>query len=211
MAYQSINPFTEQVLESFPEHTDAELETVLAAADAAYQTDWRHRSHRERATILAEAALILKERAREFAEIATHEMGKLLREAKEEVALSADILRYYADEAETMLAPRPLVLKRGEAMVHSAPIGVIFCIEPWNFPYYQLARVAGPNLMAGNTLVVKRVPVKRAVGRGDRRQPGQGRCPDRKRTRGCGRRGGGGQGAQEEHHGAGRLRSVHRA
>ena len=85
-------------------------------------------------------------------------MGKLLREAKDEVLLSADILRYYADNAEAMLAPRPLAFQRGEAAVHSAPIGVIFAIEPWNFPYYQLTRVAGPNLIAGNTPVVKHAP-----------------------------------------------------
>jgi len=155
MPYQSINPFTEQVLETFPEHTDAEFDAILATADKAYRTDWRYRSYEDRADILGKAASILRERAGEFAGIATREMGKLLHEAMEEVILSADILRYYADQVEAMLAPRPLALKRGEAMVHSAPIGVIFCIEPWNFPYYQLARVAGPNLMAGNTLVVK--------------------------------------------------------
>ncbi len=158
MHYQSINPFTEQVLESFPEHSDAELDAVLATADTAYRTDWRLRSYADRAAVLHKAASLLKERASDFAATATREMGKLLREAKEEVALSANILRYYADNAETMLAPRPLALKRGEAAVHSAPIGVIFAIEPWNFPYYQLARVAGPNLMAGNTLVVKHAP-----------------------------------------------------
>jgi len=158
MAYQSINPFTEQVLESFPEHSDAELDAILAAADAAYRTDWQRRTYEGRASVLRKAASLLEERASDYAAIATREMGKLLREAKEEVGLSANILRYYADHATAMLAPRPLALKRGEAVVHSAPIGVIFAIEPWNFPYYQLARVAGPNLMAGNTLVVKHAP-----------------------------------------------------
>ncbi|AME26939.1 NAD-dependent succinate-semialdehyde dehydrogenase [Burkholderia sp. PAMC 26561] len=158
MTYQSINPFTEAVLRSFPEHTDAELEAVLASAELAFQNDWRGRSYEQRGAVLRRAATILNDRIDHFAVIATREMGKLLREAREEIALCADILRYYADNGEAMLAERPLVLERGEAVVHSKPIGVIFCIEPWNFPYYQLARVAGPNLMAGNTLIVKHAP-----------------------------------------------------
>lgn len=158
MAYQSVNPFTEEVIETFPDHTDAELEDILEAADAAYRTDWRLRSHADRAVVVRRAAALLRERADHFAAIATREMGKLLREAKEEVLLSADILDHYADNAAAMLRPRPLPLARGEAVLESQPVGVIFAIEPWNFPYYQLARVAGPNLMAGNTLVVKHAP-----------------------------------------------------
>ena len=85
-------------------------------------------------------------------------MGKLFREAQGEVELSADILNYYADNAEKFLAPEKLEVDEGEAFIEHAPLGVLFCVEPWNFPYYQLARVAGPNLMAGNTLVVKHAP-----------------------------------------------------
>ncbi len=158
MTYQSVNPFTETVIETFPDHTDAELEGILATADSAYRNDWRLRSHEGRAAVVRAAAAILRDRADSLAATATREMGKLLREAKEEVLLSADILDHYADNAAAMLAPRPRHLARGEAVVESQPIGVIFAIEPWNFPYYQLARVAGPNLMAGNTLVVKHAP-----------------------------------------------------
>jgi succinate-semialdehyde dehydrogenase/glutarate-semialdehyde dehydrogenase len=74
------------------------------------------------------------------------------------VELSADILDYYADHAEAFLAPERLEVAEGEAHMESAPLGVLFCIEPWNFPYYQLARVAGPNLMVGNTVIVKHSP-----------------------------------------------------
>ena len=82
-------------------------------------------------------------------------MGKLFREAQGEIELSADILDYYADNAEKFLAPEKLEVNEGEAFIENTPLGVLFCIDPWTFPYYQLARVAGPNLMAGNTLVVK--------------------------------------------------------
>ncbi len=158
MTYQSVNPFTGEVIETFPDHTDAELEGILAVADAACRTDWRLSSYADRAAVVGKAAAILREQTDRLAAIATREMGKLLHEAREEVLLSADILDHYADNAGTMLKPRPLPLARSEAVVESQPVGVIFAIEPWNFPYYQLARLAGPNLMAGNTLVVKHAP-----------------------------------------------------
>ncbi len=85
----------------------------------------------------------------------TLEMGKRIGEARGEVEFSARILAYYAKNAERFLAPVKLNPTVGEAHMESSPIGVIFGVEPWNFPYYQLARIAGPHLMAGNTLVVK--------------------------------------------------------
>jgi succinate-semialdehyde dehydrogenase/glutarate-semialdehyde dehydrogenase len=90
-----------------------------------------------------------------FAQLATLEMGKRIDEARGEVNFSADILAYYAKNAERFLAPVKLDPKVGSAHMESSPIGIIFCVEPWNFPYYQLARVAGPHLMAGNVIMVK--------------------------------------------------------
>jgi len=94
-------------------------------------------------------------RADEFAHIMTLEMGKRIGEARGEVEFSARIMAYYAKNAERFLAPVKLHPINGEAHMESSPIGVVFCVEPWNFPYYQLARVAGPHLMAGNTMLVK--------------------------------------------------------
>jgi succinate-semialdehyde dehydrogenase/glutarate-semialdehyde dehydrogenase len=85
----------------------------------------------------------------------TLEMGKRINEARGEVEFSSNILAYYAKNAERFLAPVKLHPTVGEAHMESSPLGVIFCVEPWNFPYYQLARVAGPHLMAGNVLMVK--------------------------------------------------------
>jgi len=158
MAYQTINPYTEELVKTFPEHTDEQLEVILAQAQAAFQNDWSLRSLAERKVIVKKAASILREKCDEFAKPITLEMGKLFREAQGEVELSADILDYYADNAEAFLAPEKLAVDEGEAFVENAPMGVIFCVEPWNFPYYQLARVAGPNLMVGNTLIVKHAP-----------------------------------------------------
>jgi len=158
VSYQTINPFTEQLIETFDEHTDAELEDILGTARHTYDHDWSSRSLAKRKIVMKRAAAILREKRDVFAKLVTLEMGKLFREAQAEVDLSADILDYYADGAEKFLAPQTLPVEQGEAVIESAPIGVIFCVEPWNFPYYQLARVAGPNLMAGNTLVVKHAP-----------------------------------------------------
>ena len=158
MAYQTINPFTEELVKSFREHTDAQLEAIIAKAEETYENDWTLRSLAERKAIVKKAASILREKLDEFAKPITLEMGKLFREAQGEVKLSADILDYYADNAEKFLAPQKLKVDEGEAFIENAPLGVLFCVEPWNFPYYQLARVAGPNLMAGNTLIVKHAP-----------------------------------------------------
>jgi succinate-semialdehyde dehydrogenase/glutarate-semialdehyde dehydrogenase len=158
MAYESINPYTEELFKTFREQTDAELEAIIAQAEGTYENDWRLRSLAERKAVVKKAASILRDKLDEFAKPITLEMGKLFREAQGEVELSADILDYYADNAEKFLAPETLKVKEGEAFIESEPLGVLFCVEPWNFPYYQLARVAGPNLMAGNTLIVKHAP-----------------------------------------------------
>lgn len=155
MSYKTTNPYTEEVVKTFPAHTDAQLDTVLGTAHRLFQDDWRHRTFAGRQAIVKKAAALLKAQRDDFAKLITLEMGKLFKEAQQEVSLCVKILDYYADNAEQFLAPKKLDVKRGEASVEIAPLGVIFCVEPWNFPYYQLARVAGPNLMAGNTLVVK--------------------------------------------------------
>ena len=154
MSYQSINPFNGELVKSFDEHTDQQLETSIATAETCFET-WRKLTFAERAVIVARAAAIMRERAEEFARPVTLEMGKLFAESVGEVMLSADILDYYAIHAERFLAPEQLAPSSGEAVVESTPLGIIFGVQPWNFPYYQLARFAGPNLMVGNVVMVK--------------------------------------------------------
>lgn len=158
MAYQSVNPYDGKTLKTFKELTDEEFETKIAAAAACFET-WRHKPYAARAAIVDKAAAILHERADEFARIMTLEMGKRINEARGEVEFSSRILTYYAKNAERFLAPTKLNPTVGEAHMESSPMGVIFCVEPWNFPYYQLARVAGPHLMAGNVLLVKHASI----------------------------------------------------
>jgi succinate-semialdehyde dehydrogenase/glutarate-semialdehyde dehydrogenase len=154
MTYQSVNPFNGQTLHTFPNMTDAALETAIATAAAAYET-WRHTSFAERAKIVARAGALMLANVDDFARPMTLEMGKRIGEGRAELDFSARILAYYAKHAERFLAPVALHPTRGEAHMESSPIGVVFCVEPWNFPYYQLARVAGPHLMAGNVVMVK--------------------------------------------------------
>ena len=157
MAYESVNPYNGKRTKQFAEHTGAELEIAVAQAQACFKT-WQTTTFAERAAVLSKAALILRSRAEEFASLITLEMGKLIAESRGEVALSADIIDYYAQHAEEFLAPQQLVPHSGEATIESSPIGVLFGIEPWNFPYYQLARFVAPNLMAGNVVMVKHAP-----------------------------------------------------
>jgi succinate-semialdehyde dehydrogenase/glutarate-semialdehyde dehydrogenase len=152
--YQSVNPYTGKTAKTFPELTDAQLEMKVATAEKTFES-WKHASYAERAVIVAKAGELMHADVDKFAKHATLEMGKLINEARGEVKFSADILAYYANHAEAFLAPVKLDPKEGTAHMESSPMGVIFCVEPWNFPYYQLARVAGPHLMAGNTIVVK--------------------------------------------------------
>lgn len=152
--YQSTNPATGKVVKKFDTLTDKELETKIAAAAKCFET-WRHKTYAERAVIIAKASKLLHEKADEFAHIMTIEMGKRIGEARGEVEFSSNILAYYAKNAEKFLAPVKLHPSLGDGHMESSPIGLVFCVEPWNFPYYQLARVAGPHLMAGNAILVK--------------------------------------------------------
>ena len=155
MAYQSTNPYNGVIVKSFDEIDDSQLEAKIEAAQHCFDKFWRHTSFAERKAVLSRAAAILRERTQAFAELITLEMGKLIAQSVGEVKLTAAILDYYAEHAEAFLAPEKLSTAKGDAVVESSPIGVLFGVEPWNFPYYQLVRFAAPNLMAGNVVMTK--------------------------------------------------------
>lgn len=158
MTYQSFNPATGKLLKKFDELTEVQLEAKLAKASECF-AEWKKTSYAERAKIIAKAGTLLHDRVEDLARLMTLEMGKRIDEARGEVEFSAEIMAYYAKNAETFLADIQLNPEQGEGHMESTPIGVIFCVEPWNFPYYQLARVAGPHLMAGNALVIKQAGI----------------------------------------------------
>ena len=154
MLYSTINPSTGEDLFTVNTLSDNELDQKLHEAHASWRNDWRSRPVRERAQILGDAASELRSNITEYATYVTLEMGKLIGEAEAEVGLAAAILDYYADRAEAFMSARELTESPGATVV-TEPIGVIFGIEPSNFPYYQIARVAGPQLAAGNALMIK--------------------------------------------------------
>ncbi|MGY5882840.1 NAD-dependent succinate-semialdehyde dehydrogenase [Modestobacter lacusdianchii] len=153
--YATVNPYTGETEQEFPFlETDA-IDGVVAQAHAAFG-DWRRRSVAERAAVVGRAAELMRERQDELAALITREMGKRIQEAAGEVQLAASILEYYATNGPRFLEPRPIdVMGGGEAEVVNEPIGVLLAIEPWNYPLYQVVRVAGPNLTLGNTVLLK--------------------------------------------------------
>jgi succinate-semialdehyde dehydrogenase / glutarate-semialdehyde dehydrogenase len=156
MAYQTVNPYNNQTVATFENLTDEQVRNLLGQAQKTFES-WSQTSYAERAAVCRRAAAILTERPDEFARLLTLEMGKLYAESLGEVALTADIFTYYAENGATFLAPERLntASSDDDAVLVSAPLGVILGIQPWNFPFYQLARVAAPNLMAGNVVMVK--------------------------------------------------------
>ncbi|EGI55409.1 aldehyde dehydrogenase family protein [Sphingomonas sp. S17] len=157
MAYATTNPFTGEIVATFPFATDAEVDAAIDAAHAAFE-QWRETGFAERATVMHRAATILRRDVETYAHVLTLEMGKLIGEARAEVELSAAIFDYYASNAAALLAAEPLPVAdptEGEAVLVCEPLGVLLAIEPWNFPYYQIARIIAPQLSAGNTMLLK--------------------------------------------------------
>lgn len=153
--FKTTNPATEEVLEEFPTATDEEVADLITASDAAFQT-WRVTPIEERTAPIARAADLMEQQIEDLAALLTLEMGKLPAEARAEVELSASILRYYANEGPRFLADEKLEpANGGSAVVKHEPIGPIIGVMPWNFPYYQIVRLAAPNLVAGNTIILK--------------------------------------------------------
>jgi succinate-semialdehyde dehydrogenase / glutarate-semialdehyde dehydrogenase len=157
MSYAVVNPATGETLKTFPTITDAELDAAIGAADAAYRGWSRSAPLQDRAALIGRVADLHVERRQELGEIIVREMGKPIEQALAEVDFAADIYRFYVDNAESLLADQPIELLAGSgsAVIRKAPVGVLLGIMPWNFPYYQVARFAGPNVVIGNTILLK--------------------------------------------------------
>ncbi|MFT4087639.1 MAG: aldehyde dehydrogenase family protein, partial [Gordonia sp. (in: high G+C Gram-positive bacteria)] len=158
-AYVTENPATGVVEQTFPTMSDDEVQDVLArAADACAK--WRATSIDERVRMLRDTAQAYRDRAAELAVVITTEMGKPLPQAHGELALTAMIYDWYAENGPRLLETEQLDPQgAAESLVTREPIGTVLGIMPWNFPYYQVARFAGPNLLLGNTVVLKHAPI----------------------------------------------------
>jgi succinate-semialdehyde dehydrogenase / glutarate-semialdehyde dehydrogenase len=158
MMYQVVNPATGKVESEYPTATDAEVRDVLAKAAQGY-TSWRRTPMSERADILRRVSQLYRDRTDDLAAIITREMGKVTKAARGELRFASGIYKYYADNGAALLKDEPLASNvPGTAWVRKSPIGALLGIMPWNYPYYQVARFAAPNLMIGNTIILKHAP-----------------------------------------------------
>ncbi|WP_221912795.1 NAD-dependent succinate-semialdehyde dehydrogenase [Streptococcus halichoeri] len=159
MAYKTIYPYTNEVLQEYENMTDQHVEDVLERAHLLYKK-WRQEDHlNERKTQLKAVASLLRRDRDKYAEIMTKDMGKLFTEAQGEVELCAKIADYYADNADQFLTSVPLETDTGKAYYLKQATGVLLAVEPWNFPYYQIMRVFAPNFIVGNPMVLKHASI----------------------------------------------------
>ncbi len=158
--YAVVDPATGETVQTYPTITDEALAAAIVAANEAHRTWSRTTTVADRAALISRVAELHNERADTLAAIISREMGKPLGDAQGEVSFSAAIYQFYADNAEAFLADEPITLMGGEgsAIVRKSSLGVLLGIMPWNFPYYQVARFAGPNLIIGNPVLLKHAP-----------------------------------------------------
>lgn len=154
MTLQSINPYNQEMLASFEEMTPEEIDGAIGKAEEGFQS-WKKTSFAQRSALLKRVAELYRERKEGLALLMAQEMGKKLEHGRAEIELVAEIFDFYADEGETILAPKELNTRDGEGLLINQPVGIIYGIQPWNFPFYQPARCTAPNLIAGNVVLTK--------------------------------------------------------
>jgi succinate-semialdehyde dehydrogenase/glutarate-semialdehyde dehydrogenase len=159
-SYAVVNPATEEVVKEYPETSDAELKDAIARAEHAYHAWSDGSTVAERAELVRAVGRLHGERSQALGEIIVREMGKPIEQAVGEVEFAGAIYEFYAENAESLMADEPIQLLGGEgtAIVRRSAYGVLLGIMPWNYPYYQVARFAGPNHVIGNTLLLKHAP-----------------------------------------------------
>lgn len=154
MPIQSINPATEEIIENYPELSEDEVDAKLDVAHRAFEA-WKCTSFDFRRERMLELARLLRSNKENLAQIATVEMGKPITQSRAEVEKCAWVCEYYANEAERILQPEKVDADGSESAIHFDPMGVIFAIMPWNYPYWQVFRFIAPAAMAGNVGVLK--------------------------------------------------------
>lgn len=154
MKFQSINPYNNQVLETYTEQTDQEVKEIIEKSQSSFES-WRETTFAERAKVLKKAGEILKKNVDTYATTISLEMGKPISEARGEVKKCALVCDYYAEWSESFLKEKHIKTDASESFVSYEPMGSILAIMPWNFPFWQVFRFAAPTLMAGNVGLLK--------------------------------------------------------
>ena len=158
MSIKSTNPATNKIVKTFEEMTEKAVDKAIAQSAATFE-EWKKTDYKKRSEILHKVAGLLREKKKDLAKMITLEMGKLVTQAEGEIKLSAEIFDYYAKHAESFLADKILDPVHGEALIRHSPIGILLGVQPWNFPFYQVARFVAPNIMAGNTILLKHASI----------------------------------------------------
>jgi succinate-semialdehyde dehydrogenase / glutarate-semialdehyde dehydrogenase len=158
--YAVVDPATGEAVKRYPTITEEELQAAIAKVDEAYRTWSNSTTVKERAALIRRVGELHAEQKERLGEIIVREMGKPIEQAVGEVEFCEAIYSFYADNAERLLADEPIELLDGEgsAFVRRSPYGPLLGIMPWNYPYYQVARFAGPNLVIGNPVLLKHAP-----------------------------------------------------
>ncbi len=158
--YAVVDPATGETIQEYPTISDDQLKDAIGRADTAHREWSRQTTVAERAALVRRIAELHEERRQELAEIIVREMGKPIEQSLGEIDFCVAIYTYYADNAEQLMADEPIDLLEGEgsAFIRRSSVGVLLGIMPWNYPYYQVARFAGPNLVIGNTVLLKHAP-----------------------------------------------------
>ncbi len=150
----TVNPYTGERVREFPALSAEDVGRAIDVAHAGFP-DWRARSTADRGALVQRAGRLMRERKEELAHLLTLEVGKLIDSSRAEVDLASDILAYYGEHGPELLEERPLPVPDGKAVLVNEPLGVLLGVMPWNFPLYQVVRFAGPNLVLGNTILLK--------------------------------------------------------
>ena len=154
MAIETINPYNNKSGKTFEEISEKQLESKIETAHNAY-LEWKTSSFSKRSKLLNKVASLMKEKKKELSELITLEMGKLIAQSEAEIDMCISVYEYYAENAEDFLKDKSVAVKDGKAFIRNAPIGIILGVMPWNYPFNQVARMAAPNIMAGNVIAIK--------------------------------------------------------
>jgi succinate-semialdehyde dehydrogenase/glutarate-semialdehyde dehydrogenase len=154
MTLRSVNPATGEMIKEYKEMTPEEVKYIIEKSHEAF-LGWREKSFVERAKLLKNAAMILKDKADEYAKLMAQEMGKPIKEGRSEVEKCALVCNYYADNAEKFLQIEVIKTDARKSFVNFQPLGVVLAVMPWNFPFWQVFRFTSPALMSGNAVVLK--------------------------------------------------------
>ncbi len=157
MEYKTINPATGEIIAHYHESDIAHINKAIEQANNAFN-DWKNTPFAERAKIISSVAQILENEKQEAAELMALEMGKPVTQGITEVEKSAWVCRHYAENAEAMLEAKYIQTDNAKSYINYNPLGVIYAVMPWNFPFWQVLRFAAPNLMAGNAILLKHAP-----------------------------------------------------